>query len=258
MLDVMRNKLLISVILAMSVLVSPLVFPNIARAEEKPVVIKDVAIVQLHKDFNEIPHRYSFEAKTLWKGDFRYRWSVNCGYFVGEKNGEGEATTRETEWRYDKPGACANARMSLIITSNISGNKQMRVQNVFEPYNVGVSDYGFRESQVLKDIAEDDCRGYVEEYNKESKRHRGILAWLRELHLELLSKFRFFNYEAAVNERYNGRLFELWDRVVKCKEKFDQVKYDDLDLSPCEIKSPKRETEEVFFEQGWGCGAVKG
>lgn len=240
------------------VLMAVLVFFRVGSvyAQEAPPMVRSIKVIQLHTDYNEKPHRYSLEIITAKAGDYQYTWeSVSCGYFVGQKSNQGEYRDRTIEWRYDTPGECEEARLTIVVKA--TGNIGQRLSsNVWPPYNPEVMSMGPRESKVLQGLTKEQCEGYGRQYNQEAKGHRGVVGWFERGYLSIIRKFTSSKYFLAVNERARGKLFDLWDRVKAC-EKLYGIQYDNLDKSPCAIVEPGG-LDEIRDFRTVGICAIKG
>lgn len=87
--------------------------------------VNSVSYTQLHADYEEVPHRYLLKASAsdLEGGKLSYSWTINCGYFVNQ------SSVSEIEWRYNTPGECINAVVSVTVkdSDGLTGTKSQKV-----------------------------------------------------------------------------------------------------------------------------------
>jgi hypothetical protein len=81
--------------------------------DNKSPVVTDITVTQLHKTYEELPHKYQLRAIAQDpEGEaLTYQWSVDCGYFPGSTNDESNITY----WYYDQPGECINATVTVYV-----------------------------------------------------------------------------------------------------------------------------------------------
>lgn len=224
-------------------------------AQEAPI-IKDIKDTQLHTNYDDKPHRYRLQIVTTKLGDYRYTWEdINCGYFVGQKDKEGEYRTQSIEWRYDTPGECVDARVTVKVVG--SGNQGQRLsRNIWPPYNPEVNPMGSQQSKALVNLTKEQCDSYGREYNKEAKKHQGLSGLLERGYLYMVLKFTPRQYFLATHERARGKLFDLWERVKACQKLYNN-QYDNLEANPCDIVSPPKSVDPGEFQQTFGA-CIKG
>ena len=225
------------------------------RAQDTAPIIKKIKNTQLHINYNDKPHRYLLELITTKTGDYRYTWeNINCGYFVGKKDKEGEHRDKTIEWRYDTPGECVDARVTVKVVG--LGNQGQRLSlNVWPPFNPEVKPIGSQPSKVLANLTKEQCASHGLEYNQETKKHQGLGGLLERGYLYVVLKFTSKQYFLAAHERARGKLFDLWERIKACQELYD-TQYDNL-KNPCDIVSPPKSVDPGEFQQTFGT-CIKG
>ncbi len=84
-------------------------------------VVQGINISQLHANYGDTPHRYQLTAIVRDpEGDvLSYEWIINCGYLIQEDLIN--TYTNRKEWRYDTPGECAEATITVKVYDT-SGN----------------------------------------------------------------------------------------------------------------------------------------
>jgi hypothetical protein len=95
--------------------------PEEVAPNQKPV-IKGVTVSQLHFSYNEVPHRYRLMIDVSDPDGnlpLAYTWSISCGYFFGPVNSEA------VEWRYDTPGECINARLTIKVADSLGASESL-------------------------------------------------------------------------------------------------------------------------------------
>lgn len=104
----------------------PIPSPSPTPSVNKAPVIERVDNTQLHGSYEEKPHRYLLKARAFDPegGGLTFIWRVNCGYFTGPVNGS------EIEWRYDTPGECVDASVT-VKASDSEKNIAEKTQKVF-------------------------------------------------------------------------------------------------------------------------------
>ncbi|MBI4091832.1 MAG: hypothetical protein HY427_01355 [Candidatus Levybacteria bacterium] len=92
----------------------------------KTPVVGNINNTQLHGSYEETPHRYLLKAiaSDPEGGKLTFIWKINCGYFVGSTNGP------QVEWRYDTPGECVDATVTVAVKDN-QGLSAEKSQSVF-------------------------------------------------------------------------------------------------------------------------------
>ncbi|PIU14946.1 hypothetical protein COT20_02280 [bacterium (Candidatus Gribaldobacteria) CG08_land_8_20_14_0_20_39_15] len=96
--------------------------PKIEIVPNQKPIIKGLTVNQLHFSYTERPHRYSLMADAFDPDanlPFTYTWSINCGYFFGPTNFE------VVEWRYDVPGECVYAQVTVTATDSLGESDQI-------------------------------------------------------------------------------------------------------------------------------------
>jgi len=85
-----------------------------------PPVFDSFSYIQLHQNYEDVPHRYllSVNASDPENGPLIYNWQINCGYFTGLIN------SSQVEWRYNTPGECIDA----VVTVTVKDNDQLEAQ----------------------------------------------------------------------------------------------------------------------------------
>lgn len=84
---------------------------NEVATNQEPT-IEDVLYEQLHENYEDSPHRYTLTAYASDPDEnlpLTYEWSINCGYF------EGDVNSSSVEWRYDTPGECIDAEVTVTV-----------------------------------------------------------------------------------------------------------------------------------------------
>lgn len=86
---------------------------------------------QLHEDYSETPHRYLLlvDATEPTRQSLTYTWRVDCGYFVPPpfssqfkvlgKRLLVRGIDNEVEWRYDEPGECVDAQITIDVINEV-------------------------------------------------------------------------------------------------------------------------------------------
>ncbi|MFH1598527.1 MAG: hypothetical protein ABIB97_05715 [Patescibacteria group bacterium] len=104
---------------------------NTNADEEEPTnqapEIQGINISQLHQNYPDTPHRYQLTAIVRDpEGDVvSYSWTVDCGYLIQED--PINVYTNRKEWRYDTPGECVEATITLKVYDS---------QNNMTPYTL--------------------------------------------------------------------------------------------------------------------------
>lgn len=96
--------------------------PEVKVTPNQKPIIKGLGVNQLHFSFEETPHRYRLtvdaadpDANSL----LTYNWSINCGYFFGPTRSE------TVEWRYNIPGECIYAQVSVTVTDSFGSSGEL-------------------------------------------------------------------------------------------------------------------------------------
>lgn len=104
----------------------------ILDCQYKPPKIQSFSYTQLHKNYDESPHRYvlSVVAKDPQNQKLKYSWQITCGYFVVDPDTKRQFADYDkqrlavgplssAEWRYDTPGECENAIVTIVAHNEV-------------------------------------------------------------------------------------------------------------------------------------------
>ena len=100
---------------------------KISVPNQEPV-IEDILVVQLHLNYDDVPHKYFLTALDSDPDEnfpLTYAWSIDCGYFVGG------SASNSVEWHYDIPGECINAQATVTVTDSLGASATFS-KNLFE------------------------------------------------------------------------------------------------------------------------------
>lgn len=108
------------------------------------VKINDLTVTQLHKNYDDIPHKYRLDVRAFGSGSMTAEWKVNCGYITSQSGDT-------IEWHYDKPGECINPKVEVIVTDTSTGVGQKLVQSVFNSEDRIITDIKPEQDTTEKD-----------------------------------------------------------------------------------------------------------
>ena len=90
--------------------------PKTAITPNQKPVITAINITQLHKNYEDIPHKYQLSVVAYDSDNnlpLSYSWSIDCGFIFNSK------TLNPVEWHYNIPGECINAKATVTIIDSL-------------------------------------------------------------------------------------------------------------------------------------------